>query len=346
MSKIGQMPRFPAHKGPTVPAPSVARKVFRLLSPRGPRARLSTFIFHRVQPHSDPLFPGEPDAEAFERTMQWVRSWFNVLPAQEALSRLRAGTLPERALCITFDDGYADNASVALPILSRLSLPATFFIATGFLDGGRMWNDSIIEAIRRCRADRLDLSEMDLGVHSLSSVVERRAAIATLLPQLKYCIPEERERRVAAVVARSGSSMPTKLMMTSDDVRLLQRSGMTIGAHTHNHPILTRIDCADAKEDIRLGAERLEAITGQRVALFAYPNGQPGNDYRHEHVALVKELGFAGAFSTAWGTARIDTDPFQIPRFTPWGGTASKFAVRLAQNLLRTPAHAAEPAQA
>ena len=70
--------------------------------------------------------------------MAWVRDWFNVLPLSEAASRLAQGTLPARALSITFDDGYADNREIAAPILQRLGLSATFFIATSFLGGGCM----------------------------------------------------------------------------------------------------------------------------------------------------------------------------------------------------------------
>ena len=73
------------------------------------------------------------------------------------------GRAPARALAITFDDGYADNATVAAPILLRLGLPATFFVATGFLDGGRMWNDTVIEAVAPRRGPVLDLAPLGLG---------------------------------------------------------------------------------------------------------------------------------------------------------------------------------------
>ena len=62
-------------------------------------------------------FPGEPDARELESRMRWVKCWFNVLPLGEAVVRLGEGRLPERPLSITFDDGYADNATVAAPIL-------------------------------------------------------------------------------------------------------------------------------------------------------------------------------------------------------------------------------------
>ena len=130
----------------------IFKSIASALSPGGPQARWSILIFHRVLSQPDPLFPGEQDARRFNETLSWVERWFRVLPLDEAVSGLRNGTLPARAAAITFDDGYADNATNALPILQRHKMAATFFIATSFMDGGRMWNDSIIEAVRGCRA--------------------------------------------------------------------------------------------------------------------------------------------------------------------------------------------------
>ena len=128
------------------------------LSPAGDEAQLSILIFHRVLPKVDPLFPLELTSARFDAVCRWLRRWFNVIPLDEAVQALSRRELPARALAITFDDGYADNHEVALPILLKHGLPATFFIATGFLDGGRMWNDTVIESLRHCKAARLDLS--------------------------------------------------------------------------------------------------------------------------------------------------------------------------------------------
>lgn len=133
------------------------RPLFQLLSPSGARARLSVLIFHRVLPQPDPLFPDEIDAARFDAILGWLRSWFNVLPLDEAAQRLKDGSLPARAAALSFDDGYADNHDIALPLLQKHGLPCSFFIATGFLDGGRMWNDTLIESIRLSTKPLLDL---------------------------------------------------------------------------------------------------------------------------------------------------------------------------------------------
>jgi hypothetical protein len=116
----------------------------------GADAKLSILIYHRVLPVPDPLFPTETTVESFDAQLGLLKSLFNVLPLPEAVARLKAGTLPARAASITFDDGYADNFTRALPILQKHGLHATFFIATAYLDGGRMFNDTVIESIRQC----------------------------------------------------------------------------------------------------------------------------------------------------------------------------------------------------
>ena len=140
-----------------------ARAVVRSASPRGRRARLSVLIYHRVLRTPDPFDQDNLLATVFERQMRVLSETFNVLRLSEAITRLKKASLPARAACITFDDGYADNHDVALPILTRLGLPATFFIATGYLNSGRMWNDSVVEAVRSTPAPALDL--VDLGLH-------------------------------------------------------------------------------------------------------------------------------------------------------------------------------------
>lgn len=117
------------------------RLAANLLSPAGNRGRLSILIYQRALAAPDPILHGEIDAAAFEWQMLLLRDGFNVLPLGEACARLARGALPARAACITFDDGYAHNEQIALPILKRLGLPATFFVSTGYSDGGIMFNN-------------------------------------------------------------------------------------------------------------------------------------------------------------------------------------------------------------
>jgi peptidoglycan/xylan/chitin deacetylase (PgdA/CDA1 family) len=297
--------------------------------------RLSVLAYHRVLAERDPLLAGEPSAAEFEHRMRWVKANFEVVLLGEAVRALREGRLPPRSLCITFDDGYADNYRIALPILRRLGLRATFFVATGFLDGGCMFNDVVIEAVRRARSAELELADLGLGRHALGSVEERARAIAGVLARLKYFEPERRRRAALEIGRRADSRTPTDLMMSPDQVRALHAAGMELGAHTVNHPILAEIALSRARHEMQASRARLEQITGAPVRLFAYPNGSPRRDYHAEHVGLARELGFDAAVSTAWGAARAGDDLYQIPRFTPWDRADWRFGLRMAHNLMR-----------
>lgn len=313
---------------------SLLKSFFRVLSPSGKGGRLSILIFHRVHRVIDPLFPGEPDALWFDAMLGWVKSWFNVLSLDEAVARLKAGTLPSRAAAITFDDGYADNYHIALPLLKKHGLSATVFVATGFLDGGIMWNDAVIEMVRQVRGPELDLEDLGLGIHRVETTQDRQNTINTLISRIKYLEFQPRLDLVKRCTEKAQCVLPNDLMMTSEELRSLRRAGIGVGAHTVHHPILARLPSNDAWEEIWGSKEQLEEILSEPVSLFAYPNGRPEQDYLPDHAQMVREAGFSAAVSTSWGVADRRHDQYQLPRFTPWDRAEFRFGLRLAGNMV------------
>jgi peptidoglycan/xylan/chitin deacetylase (PgdA/CDA1 family) len=319
---------------------NILKTAFQLASSAG-GAKLSILIFHRVLPEPDPIFPDEPDARRFDQMIGWIKTWFNVMPLDVAVDALKRRNLPSRALAITFDDGYADNRTIALPILERQGLSATFFIATGYLDGGRMWNDTIIEAIRGSRAKQLELNDINalagngLNVLQIGSVSEKRTAIETLIGHLKYLPASEREAASKSIADQCKANLPNNLMMTSEQVVEMRRSGMSIGAHTVTHPILARLKAFDVRKEITECKRSLESILEEEISLFAYPNGKPNLDFQPKDAAIVKELGFNAAVTTAWGVTDRESDLMQLPRFTPWDKTRGSFGMRLIKNIVQ-----------
>lgn len=308
------------------------KQAFNLASPGGDKGHLSILIFHRVLPEIDPLFPDEPDVARFEQIIQWLKEWFNVLPLNEAVIRLRRGDLPTRAAAITFDDGYADNLVCAHPILRKHGLPATFFIATGFLDGGRMWNDTIIESIRGVAVPEINGTFLGLGVLPLSTIEYKRSALARIIPAVKHLPVEQRAEAVSRIAECCQANLPNDLMLSTQQLQQLRAEGAGIGAHTVSHPILSRIDEAVARQEIADSRDALEGILGERVGIFAYPNGRLGTDYSPAHAAIVQSLGFDAAVATNWGTCTRASDIFQLPRFTPWDARRWRFGLRLLMN--------------
>lgn len=303
-----------------------------LASGIGKRKKLFILIYHRVLDEPDYMRPGEVDKAAFTWQMELLAKHFNVLPLEEALQRMQNDSLPPRAVSITFDDGYADNYTNALPILQQFNLTATFFIASGFLNGGRMWNDTVIEAVRNFAGPVLDLSEIGLGLFEVNNEPQRSQAAGQIILQIKHLSFKQRDQNTQFIAAQS-QDLPSNLMMTDDEVRLLHQRGMTIGGHTVNHPILSKLDSTSVAQEINDNKAYLESLLDSSIQLFAYPNGKPDQDYLPEHVALVKQAGYQAAVATQWGVVNEHSDKWQLPRFTPWDRSHTRFMLRMISRL-------------
>lgn len=297
--------------------------------------RLSILIFHRVLPFLDPLFPSEITQDRFDTLISFIANNFNVFTLGEAIERLNHNSLPEASLVITFDDGYADNAEVAYPILYKYGVSATFFVSSGFLDGGRMWNDTVIECIRRTSLQEIELTKLGLGVCQTNTPRARSQSISRILEKIKYMALSERVDILAHLEEITGNNpLPTNLMMRSDQVAEMHCRGIEIGGHTINHPILSKLNTKDAENEIAGGKNALEAIIGAPIQVFAYPNGKPDQDYSAEHARMVRNLGFRCAVTTAKGALKHGDSLFEIPRYTPWGNSLPIWSARLLKNQL------------
>lgn len=303
-------------------------RVTRTAQPR----RLSILIFHRVLPAPDPFLASDPDADQFAAVMAVVRDHFSPLSLAEGLQHLDDSTLPPRAVCVTFDDGYADNLTVALPILKHFEIPLTVFIATGYLDGKCMWNDRVAEAIRQAPGDSIDLRGYGFGVQTLGDVRARARLVSGLLKRLRYHPPDQREQMAQDLAARYAPRLISP-MLTRAQVRELRARGVEIGGHTVTHPILADTDNRLAHREIAENKEELEGLLGEPLRFFAYPNGKPDLDCTAVHAKMARDLGYAAAVTTRPGVATAATDRYWLPRFTPWNRTPTPFGIRLLLNL-------------
>lgn len=295
--------------------------------------RLSVVLFHRVLSAPDAVLVDEPDVEQFRLRVRWLKSAFRLMSLREAAERLLARDLPPRAAVITFDDGYADNASNAMPVLLEEGVPATFFCTTRYVDGGMMWNDRVVEAVRAWEGDVLDAGETGFGRFELDG--RRHEVALSLLMALKYRPYDERDALATRLLELAGAR-PAAPMMNEAQIASLHDNGMEVGGHTVSHPILTALDPEEARAEIAANKASLERIIGSMLSTFAYPNGQPGRDFDGAHVEMVREAGYIAAVTTAPGTASYGTSPFEIPRFSPWDATRSRYIARMTANYFRS----------
>jgi peptidoglycan/xylan/chitin deacetylase (PgdA/CDA1 family) len=242
----------------------------------------------------------------FRQQMAYVRRRFRVLPLAEVVAGLRGDRpLPPRAAAITFDDGYRDNLTVAAPILRSLGLPATLFVATGPQERGEpFWWDALELAGRPADA----------------RAAVKRAAYAEMRRIVAETLAELSPDTVRAAVDR--------LYMSWDEVREWAGMGLTLGAHTTTHPIMSRLTPAEVVSEVLPARARLEREAGATLPFFAYPNGREG-DFTAETQRILAAHGFAAAFSTIEKMNTPATPPLALNRFLARDEPLPWFALRL-----------------
>lgn len=314
----------------TIDLPStLLRGVGKSIATFSKERRVCIITYHRILEQLDPLLETEPDVATFYWQMKLLAEHFNVLPLYDAIIAMQRNQLPERAVCITFDDGYRSTHDLALPILRQFKLPATLFVTTAFLEEGNMWNDRIIEAMRRLPDGPLDLEEIGMGEHLVRTLEDRIRLVKKINAESKYLSPIDRQNAILKLESLAGTANSPGLMLTREMVKTLSDANIEIGGHTTTHPILTKLDDESARQEIVQNKEILEHIIGKPLRLFAYPNGKIGKDFDQRHMKMAQQAGYFAAFSTAIGAASRESHLYRIPRSRPWDTSPLLFQARL-----------------
>lgn len=304
-----------------------------LLLSSSDRRALHIFKYHQILPEVSAMDGGDLPLEVFHWQMKWVKKNMEVVSLEEGLSLLAEGRLPKRVAAITFDDGYAADASCVVPILKDFGFSATFFISSGYLYGQCMWHEILRIALRHTQQKVLDLSPIQLGRHSIATEQARALAYEKLSLDLKYRSLAERQYLLDHIRNAAGTNAESpELMLNETQVKQLAMEGMEVGSHTVDHPILSCEADSQAVYQIKMDKENLERVVGRPIKYFAYPNGIPGKDFAKRHVEIVRDCGFKAAVTTSAGVVRKNGDYWQLPRFTPWDTAPAKFALRMLRN--------------
>ena len=233
----------------------------------------AVLLYHRAADASDVHDLNVPPA-LFEDQLRWLARECHVMPLDELLFAAADG-LPERAVALTFDDGYLDTLHTAAPILERLGLPATVFLTSRWLHTpGEYWWDVLERALLSGETPR-QLTFGDGVVFETSTAAERRAAHDSLHESLVHARLPERDRRIAELAQWAGLTPDRcRRPMMADEVRQLASvPGMSIGAHTVNHLALPDQDAAVQRSEVFESMQALERVIGRPVDCFAHPYG-------------------------------------------------------------------------
>lgn len=294
------------------------------------RPGFAILTYHRVNDEADP-FLDSLSTEVFERQVAYVARYYTVLTVEDLVERMARDRLPRNAVAITFDDGYRDTLTHAAPILARHGVPATVFLASGFIGTADIpWYDRLALGFKLTREQAVttpwgDALQLDTPEARLRSLRQSRGYLKG--------IPEETARQdLDRLVAQLGSIEQRyfkNAMLTWDDVHALAGLGFSIGGHTISHPILSRVSPARAWQEIAGCRSMIAEACGRRPRAFAYPNGGAA-DYTAAVVELVRQAGFACAATTRFGMNNPTTSPWELRRGGPWESHLPTFALKLA----------------
>jgi peptidoglycan/xylan/chitin deacetylase (PgdA/CDA1 family) len=284
------------------------------------RRDLAVLTYHRVGNDDGTL-----DPEIFDVTPAELGAQLEVLRAQatavslaDVRRFLRGRRLPPNPVLVTFDDGYAD-AEVALPLLRRAGVPATFFIPTAYPEGGRLfWWDRIWLLLRRCSKSRVELAypaRLTLApVRSLPTAA--RAVIAAVKRTERPDLPRlwEALEKAAGVTLDPAEErlLASRTLLCWNGVRRLRDAGMDVQSHAHEHLVLNALPPEGALRDLHSSARVLREVLGEAPYAVAYPVGY---DLGDAHRGVPRAAGFELGFTNGTGLC-LDShaDPFNVPR--------------------------------
>lgn len=253
----------------------------------------------------------------FARQMEYLKAHFEVTGIEEAVRAKDEAGRQKPLAAITFDDGYAGNKSILLPLMKSMGLPVTIFVATGAVISRELyWYDRIISAAQSQREKILDLGLIGLGSYRLNRTrgPANWAETQRLLSDLKELQPLEREMAVNEILKTlkddgGGSGYKISHLTEQEIMEMSECPLVTFGAHSHCHGMLPQLTREAVSESVMKSRRLLEKWTGKDVRYFAYPSGA----YDNKVIGVLKECGFKGSFTT--NSKPWEAEPlFEIPR--------------------------------
>ncbi len=277
------------------------------LSERRMRGGITILMYHRVLPDDRsgqyPLRALAISASAFDRQMNWLAEHCRVTTVADALTALAAPDDSDQQprVCVTFDDGYDDNALVAAPVLRKYDLLATFYVTAGAVATGELlWFDRAILIWRGLDDAGRAAVNRELGGRVLTC--------GGFVEALKWVSPEVRIRILATGQAEDATG--EFRLMTPRQVLELRQAGHEIGSHTLSHPLLDRLDDQQLRRELVESRNLLEQWCAGPVTGICYPNG----NFDERVMAEARSAGYAHGCTTASGLNRKSVDPLKLSR--------------------------------
>lgn len=253
----------------------------------------------------------------FGEQMKYISNNYTVISLDHFIEHIQNKTkLPEDSVIITFDDGYRDNYINAYPILKKYGLTATIFLTTWYIaNTDLLWWDKVAYMINETKC--MDFELPGLGRYSLKTDIKRAEAIWCVQEKLKRMGEGEKNLLLGKLSDTLSVEIPGDLgrglFMSWDEVREMSEGGISFGAHTVTHAILTEVSLKEAREEIHESKKKIYNELGKPVKSFAYPNGDAA-DFNEDIKEILKDEGFTCAVISSYGINDLETDPYELRR--------------------------------
>jgi peptidoglycan/xylan/chitin deacetylase (PgdA/CDA1 family) len=288
------------------------------------RKQAIILMYHRVFEFAEPkkflyqagMFVTE---KSFEKQIGFLKNRFELVFLDELVQRIAKREDIGRLCAITFDDGWRDNYTVALPILKKHQAPATIFLTTNFVGTDKVfWPDEFCYCLDQALEGEIFSTNSNSTLKPLVDRIHefrkcrRETLVEKAINVMKSFSPDEREKILEyfrSEIMRN-RRLPAQIM-SWEEAKEMQATGLVrFGAHSANHEILDQVSLSTARHEVTKSRDEIQKHLCRDVNLFAYPNGNFNSDIQQ----VVKDNGFIGAVTTRKGFVRRDTPLMEIPR--------------------------------
>ncbi len=277
-------------------------------------------VYHSIN-NRDVFCDNRLNPEIFEKQIAYLSKNYKIVPLSSLIDRLqKKEMISDNWVVITFDDGYKDNITYALPILKKYNVTGTFYLPLDAVFGNYIFfYDEIQWIIDRTRVKNIKVElNGQMCVFSLENEKRKKDAIVKLVIGIRQKSHKERLDFIKQLykVCRiniSLSEKPCSIYMDEDDIKTLCACNMEIGSHTITHPNLATLPGAKLHEEINMSKLRLEKLTQNSLQAFSYPFGKK-TTYNDFVKKLIKNAGYTSAVMTVFGKVNHRSDIYALPR--------------------------------
>jgi len=256
--------------------------------------------------------------ETFSKQMELLAREYHPVSLEEVVRFVHGrSSLPRRSVAVTFDDGYADNHNIAIPILNRIGVPAAFYITVECVQKQKLpWPARVRYAVLTTTEE--NWIDADGRQWPLRDSSEREAAFDKACEFCSKKSGAEQDEFVDELEKQLHSTLRDgPAMMTWDEVRSVTKQGHIVGSHTMTHPNMAHIDQRALKQELAESKRILEQELAGPVVHFSYPCPALQPHWTERTVSLSQECGYQSAVTTNGGMVRRHDNPLHLKRVRP-----------------------------